>query len=88
MNLDDDESPFPPLTPEQEAQGCVRPTWKLLAITAWIVAGGLAVLAAGHERRGIVRTVTIAKTPECVTRPFPYDLQDKMTSPTPQRKLP
>jgi len=88
MNLDDDESPFPPLTREEETQGCVRPTWKLLAITFWIIAGVLALSAASHERRAHVRAIAIHKLPECVNRPFLYDPQDVMTSPAPQRKLP
>lgn len=74
------DSPFPPLTPEQEAQGYVQITWQLIAVVGWIIALMMLVGILGHERRLLAHALAVEKIPVCVNRPFPYDPQDHMRS--------
>jgi hypothetical protein len=74
------DSPFPLLTPEQEAQGYVQVTWRLIAVMGWIIALIMLVGILGQDRRLHAHAVAIDKIPACVVRPFPYDPQDHMRS--------
>lgn len=78
--MSDERSPFPPLTPEEEAAGYTPVDWWLIAAVGWILAGAMLVNYTGYERRMHARAVAIDKIPACVTRPFLYDPQDHMRS--------